>query len=102
VAELRTCIVTYRSQDSIQHSVQVVAATVYEAAVLGLKALKVPPGIVYNLSIDIRVKSPEAIHTISGAVLNAWLAREGKNPKEQALKDRLHDLLREEKNSSGR
>lgn len=70
------------------------AETLYEAAVLGLKALNAPLEIMHNMSVDIKVKSPETNHRIGGAVLSAWLSRPGKSPKEQALKTRLRDLMR--------
>jgi hypothetical protein len=39
------------------------------------------------------VKQPETIHTVSNAVLTAWLARKGRTPREMALKSRLQELL---------
>ena len=41
------------------------------------------------------IKEPEVCREISGAMLSAWLAMPGKNPKEQALKVRLGDHLRQ-------
>jgi hypothetical protein len=90
---LRTCIVSYTDSDC-KRSVEVIAETLNEAAVLGLKAMNVPSGNLYLLSIDVLVKSPQVYHSISGASLNAWLAQPGKSPKEQALKSRLKELLR--------
>ena len=40
-------------------------------------------------------RRPETTHTIWGSVLAAWLARPGKSPKEQVLKSRLAELMRE-------
>jgi hypothetical protein len=48
-----------------------------------------------NLRIEVRVRAPETNHTITNAVLAAWLSRNGKSPKEQALKARLRELLPE-------
>jgi hypothetical protein len=95
VPELRSCIVSYGDLDGIRHSVEVTAETLYEAAILGMKALKVanwesPP----NLEIEIRERQPEVRHSVRNSVLSAWLARNGKTPKEQALKARLRELVR--------
>jgi hypothetical protein len=42
------------------------------------------------------VKAPQVYHSISGACLSAWLAQPGKNQKEEALKSRLKELLRDD------
>ena len=40
VAELRTCTVSYKDLQDIEHAVQVTAETLYEAAALGLAAFR--------------------------------------------------------------
>jgi hypothetical protein len=57
--------------------------------------MNVPSARLHLLSFDILVKSPQVYHSISGAFLGAWLAQPGKSSKEQALKTRLRELLRE-------
>jgi hypothetical protein len=69
------------------------AETLNEAAVLGLKAMKVPGDRLHLLSVDVLVKAPQVYHSISGASLSAWLAQPGKSPKEHALKSRLKEML---------
>jgi hypothetical protein len=93
---LRTCIVSY-SENDCERSVEVVAETLHEAVALGLKAMDVPSETLHLLSFNVLVKSPQVYHSISGASLSAWLAQPGKNPKEQALKGRLKELLRSPK-----
>ena len=90
---LKTCIVSYHD-DNFKHSVEVMAETLYEAAVLGIKAMEVPRDKLYLLQMDVLIKAPEVYKSISGAALNAWLAFPGKTPKEQALKTRLAELIR--------
>ena len=63
VPAIRSCTVSYQDLDGITHSVDVTAETLYEAAILGMNALKVPrwhdnP----NLKIQIRVRQPETAH----------------------------------------
>lgn len=80
--ELRSCIVSYRDLDGIRHSVEVTAETLYEAAILGMKALKVANwNSSPNLEIEIREHQPEVRHTVWNSVLSAWLARNGENPE---------------------
>jgi len=93
--ELRSCRVSYQDGDGIRHSVEVTAETLYEAAVLGMTALRAAGWInAPNLRIDVTVKTPETTHSIGNAVLAAWLSRAGKSPREQALKSRLLELMR--------
>lgn len=40
VPELRSCVVTYQDTEGVKHSVEVTAESLYEAAILGMKALK--------------------------------------------------------------
>lgn len=77
-----------------KYSVEVMAETLHEATVLGIKAMNVKVGTLHLKSFHVLVKQPEVYHEISGAMLSAWLAMPGKTPKEQALKDRLGDILR--------
>jgi hypothetical protein len=90
---LRTCVVSYHDRN-FRHSVEVMAETLHEAAVLGISAMNVPRDRLHLLSIRICVKSPDVHHEITGAALGAWLAQPGKTPREQALKTRLGELMR--------
>jgi hypothetical protein len=87
------CIVSYWDCE-FKHSVEVTAETLYEAAVLAIKAMKAPKDRLQNLSFDVEVKPPHVWHSISGPMLSAWLAQPGKNQKEKALKVRLDEPLR--------
>lgn len=66
---LKTCIVTYTDAD-YRRSVEVMAETLNEAAVLGLKAMNVPGERLHLLSLDVLVKAPQVYHSISGASLS--------------------------------
>ena len=93
--ELRSCRVSYQDSDGIGHSVEVTAETLYEAAILGMTALRAGGWLnAPNLTIEIAVKAPETTHSIRNAVLAAWLSRSGKSPREQALKSRLLEVMR--------
>ena len=91
---LRTCIVSYYDSD-YERSVEVMAETLHEAAALGIKAMEIPRERLHLLSFNVLVKSPQVYHSISGASFGAWLAQPGRGPREQALKDRLTELLRD-------
>jgi hypothetical protein len=80
---LRTCIVSYYEND-YERSVEVMAETLHEAAVLGLTAMKVSQESLHLKTLNVVVKAPQVYHSISGAALSAWLSQPGKSPKEQA------------------
>jgi len=90
---LRTCVVSYYDTDC-KYSVEVMAETLYEAAVLGIKAMNVRKESLHLKSFSVLIKQPEVYREITGAALSAWLAMPGKTPKEQALKDRLSSIMR--------
>ena len=93
--EVRSCVITYQDIEGVKHSVEVTAESLYEAAILGMKAMKVPNWEnAPNLEIEVRERAPETRHTVWNSVLTAWLARNGKTPKEQALKAPLRELVR--------
>ena len=94
MVDVRTCIVSYTDQDGVKHSVEITARSLFEAAIVGMNAMKVPDWFNRStLLIEIRVKTPETIHTVSNAVLTAWLARKGRTPRETALKARLQEMV---------
>ena len=93
VPEIRSCRVSYQDPDGIRHSVEVTAETLYEAAVLGIKALQLANGSSAPIMIDVTVKAPETTHTIKTTALSSWLSGHGRSPREQMLKVRLRELL---------
>jgi hypothetical protein len=103
VAELRSCTVSYKELQDIEHAVQMTAETLYEAAALGLAAFRKADLFgggtpARHAQLTIRVSAPVTIHTVSLLKLTEWLANHGRSPKEQAMKARLNELL--EKTSS--
>ena len=71
------------------------AETLYEAAVLGVTALRAAGWTdAQNLTIEVTVKAPERAHSIKSGVRAAWLSRSGKSPREQALKSRILEIRR--------
>jgi hypothetical protein len=73
--------------DGVKHSVEITAGSLFEAAVLGMNAMKVSDWFNRStLTIEIRVKQPETIHTVPNAVLTAWPTRKvGDQPQRSRL-----------------
>jgi hypothetical protein len=94
VPELRTCTVSYRDLEGITHTVEVSAASLYEAAVLGMKAFEQlrwsdnPVGC-----MEVTVRSPAVKHQVPVIKVTNWLRIAGRSPREMALKSRLKEIL---------
>jgi hypothetical protein len=91
--------VSFRDIDGMQHAVEVNAASLYEAAVLGLKVFRSSsfaehslPGTSTQLKVTVRCE--EATHEVAVARVETWLLGQGKSPREQALKVRLRKVFR--------
>ncbi len=94
---LRTCRVSFQDVAGVAHSVEVTAESLFEAAVLAIRAFRAAewmesgPG---NASVlEISVLHPIAKHRIPLRKVTAWLEANGTTPKEQANKQRLRELL---------
>jgi len=86
--------VSFRDPEGVQHSVEVGAETLCEAAVLALRSFRehdCAPGPAAHLAIE--VKSPSVTHTVVTRAVNDWLDGGAKSPKEAIEKRRLKDLL---------
>ncbi len=89
---------SFQDPHGLEHSVEVDASSVYEAAALGLQAFRaselssyVRPGKTTRLVVTIR--RLEAQHEVRVSQLEDWLASGGRSPREQVLKGRLRKLL---------
>jgi hypothetical protein len=92
----KRCRVAFTDLDGIRHSVELQADSLYEAAVLGLRALKksewvdaVAPGT----RLEIQVLEPAAVHILMVAQLTRWLDGGAKTPAEALKKKQLKSLL---------
>lgn len=92
----KNCRVTFKDLGGISHSVEVTADSVYEAAVLGLKALKrsewvetIGPGT----RLAIQVLEPPVEHFLYYAQLMTWLDGGATNPADVVKKKKLKLLL---------
>ena len=92
----KICRVAFTDLDDIRHSVELQADSLYEAAVLGLKALTksdwieaVAPGT----RLEIQVLEPAAVHILMVAQLMRWLDGGARTPAEALKKKQLKSLL---------
>jgi hypothetical protein len=94
---LRTCRVTCRDIDGVEHTIEVTADSLYEAVAQGLRAFRdadwatdVGHG---QTTITVVVKQPEVEHSVRMRDFENWLESAGRSPAEMSLKSRLRQLL---------
>ena len=93
----QTCTVSFFDAEGFRHSVQINAASLFEAAALGLKAFQLAafldrqPGIATVLEVS--VSQPAVTHHVTIKKLQDWLTSGSKSPSDQSLKIRLREML---------
>ena len=99
VGNARTCVVSFTDLAGIQHSIEVAAESLYEAAALAVSEFRrhpwtdgMEPGAVTRLAVS--VKSPATTHEVSIRQLERWMAQTPKSPSETILKSRVRELLK--------
>jgi hypothetical protein len=98
VPNLRSCLVSFTDTEGIEHSVRIAAESLYEAAIEAMTAFR--RGAFAEMTfgpatrLRIRVKAPEEEHTVTVGKVLSWLDGGGRNPSEQARKNRLKERLR--------
>jgi hypothetical protein len=95
VAE-RTCIVSFTDVRGITHSVDVMADSLFEAAVRGVKILRAgdwndPPSEATTLQIEVR--NPSIKHVVTLQQVARWLNGASSSPAESMKKVNLRKLL---------
>jgi hypothetical protein len=95
VAE-RTCIVSFTDVRGITHSVEVMADSLFEAAVRGIKILRAgdwndPPSEATTLQIEVR--NPSIKHVVTLQQIARWLNGASGSPAESMRKVNLRKLL---------
>jgi len=88
-----TCRVSYVDLEGFRHSVELEAASLYEAAVLAVSAFRqhdYEPEDLTKLEVEIRTA---ITHTVTLKKVRSWLQGGSRSPKEAIVKDRLRALL---------
>jgi hypothetical protein len=93
---LRTCTVSFTGTSGVRHSVEVTAESIYEAAALGVSALKnsgwvdaIAPGT----ELEIEVREPATCPRLTVQQIRRWCEGVAVNPDETLKRRRLKQLL---------
>ena len=90
---MASCVVSFLDTEGLRHTVEVEAATLYEAAVLAMKTFKqhdCEPGPITKLEVEIR---SSITHTVTPKKVHEWLNGGARTPKDAVMKERLRALL---------
>jgi hypothetical protein len=95
--EVRSCRVTISDMEGVAHTVEVTAATLFEAVALGLKQLQGNEwvaGIGRPLdTVTVLVKSMPIEHTVRIGEFTKWLERRGTSPVEVMKRRKIREIL---------
>ena len=93
---LRTCTVSFTSPTGVTHAVDVEAETLYEAAGIGLARLKADgwtEGLGPASRLEIEVREPSTLHSISVQQLDRWMDGVTTSPAEVLRRAKVKQLL---------
>ena len=93
---LRTCTVSFAGPSGVRHSVEVTAESIYEAAALGISALKSDgwvDAIAPGTELEIQVREPATCHRLTLRQIRRWCDGVAVSPDETLKKRRLRQLL---------
>jgi hypothetical protein len=93
---LRSCSVSFVGPTGVRHSVTVTAESLYEAAILGVAALRADgwaDAIASGTQIEIEVREPATTHCVTVAQLRRWCEGVCVSPDETLKKRKLRALL---------
>jgi hypothetical protein len=93
---MKTCTVSCTGASGVRHSVDVSGESLYEVAIVGFSLLKqegwVEP-MAPGTRLEIQVRHPATMHSVSLAQLRSWVNGIAVSPDETLRKRKLKELL---------
>jgi hypothetical protein len=94
---VRSCRVTIQDMDGVTHTVEVTAATLYEAVAQGLAAIRGNDwvaGIAQGLNVvKVSVADVRVEHEVKLLDFTKWVDRTGGSPREISDRQRIRSIL---------
>lgn len=95
--QVRSCRVTIQDMDGVSHTVEVTAATLYEAVAQGLAAIRGNEwvaGVAQGLNVvKVSVADVRIDHQVKLQDFTKWLERAGGSPREMSDRQRIRSIL---------
>jgi hypothetical protein len=89
----RACRVSFIDAKGTRHTAEVVADSLYEAALAGLKAISEGWGEEPEMTTPISVSIVPPEHLVTLRQIRTWVEKGSGTPKDMALRHRLKELL---------
>ncbi|MGA9719714.1 MAG: hypothetical protein WBQ79_15660 [Acidobacteriaceae bacterium] len=93
----RRCTVRFTDENGIEHRVEVLAESVYEAAALALRSFNADPFIhdkpTERSALKVCVIAPSAEHALRVEQLRRWVEKASRSPAEKLARNRIRSLL---------
>lgn len=92
----RSCRVTIRDTEGIEHTAEVTAESLYEAVALGLRAIRQcswVEDIGQNFTIRVLARDTPVEHTVEFRAFHKWLEQRGRSPREVTARARVREIL---------
>ena len=94
---VRSCRVTIEDMDGVSHTVEVTAASLYEAVAQGLAAIRGNDwvaGIAQGLNaVKVSVADVRVEHEVKLVDFTKWVDRTGGSPREMSDRQRIRSIL---------
>ena len=93
---VRSCRVTIQDLDGVSHTVEVTAATLYEAVAQGLAAIRGNEwvaGVAQLLNVKVSVADVRVEHEVKLMDFTKWLERTGGSPRDVTQRQRIRSIL---------
>ena len=94
---VRSCRVTIRDMEGVAHTVEVTAATLYEAVAQGLAAIRSNDwvaGVAQGLNVvKVSVAAVRVEHEVRLMEFTKWLEKDGGSPRETSDRQRVRAIL---------
>ena len=94
---VRSCKVTIRDLEGVEHTVQVTAGTLYEAVALGLASIRSEAWVegIPDEPNEVKVSASNVPveHSVKMKDFKTWLGRPPRSPKELVARNRIKEIL---------
>src|SRR5690349_8079894 len=93
---VRSCWVTIRDLEGIEHTAEVTAESLYEAVALGLRAIRQcswVDDIGQNFTIRVLARDTPVEHTVEFRQFHKWLEQPARSPRQVTARAKVREIL---------
>lgn len=102
---VRSCRVTVRDTEGIEHTAEVTAESLYEAVALGLRAIRQcswVEDVGQNFTIRVLARDMPVEHSVEFRAFHKWLEQRGRSPREITTRAKVREILGQQETTLNR